>query len=172
MKDKKIIKEELKSINKMYNLYIGVGLVDWISKLSKKLLSAETILAFSSGKYSNKQCTVFVTTERILIISNSLISSEIEIPLSQISSISNKLTLSGMKIKITSSSSNVEISNLTFGDKIIESINNGKSILSSPISIQPISDNLDQIKKLKELLDIGAITQEEFENKKLELLNN
>lgn len=32
------------------------------------------------------------------------------------------------------------------------------------------TDNLDKIKKLKELLDMGAITQEEFEEKKKELL--
>ena len=31
-------------------------------------------------------------------------------------------------------------------------------------------DNLEQIKKLKELLDLGAITQEEFDAKKKELL--
>lgn len=33
------------------------------------------------------------------------------------------------------------------------------------------SDNLEQIKKLKELLDIGAISQDEFDSKKQELLN-
>ena len=32
-------------------------------------------------------------------------------------------------------------------------------------------DNLEQIKKLKELLDLGAITQEEFEQKKKQLLD-
>ena len=32
-------------------------------------------------------------------------------------------------------------------------------------------DNLEQIKKLKELLDMGAITQEEFEKKKKQLLD-
>ena len=32
-------------------------------------------------------------------------------------------------------------------------------------------DNLEQIKKLKELLDMGAITQEEFEQKKKQLLD-
>lgn len=31
-------------------------------------------------------------------------------------------------------------------------------------------DNFDKIKKLKELLDMGAITQEEFDEKKKELL--
>lgn len=34
-----------------------------------------------------------------------------------------------------------------------------------------LGSNLDEIKKLKELLDIKAITQEEFESKKKELLN-
>lgn len=34
----------------------------------------------------------------------------------------------------------------------------------------PTDGNLDEIKKLKELLDIGAITQEEFDTKKKELL--
>ncbi len=34
------------------------------------------------------------------------------------------------------------------------------------------SSNLDEIKKLKELLDMGAITQEEFDNKKKELLKS
>lgn len=33
------------------------------------------------------------------------------------------------------------------------------------------SSNLDEIKKLKDLLDIGAITNEEFEAKKAQLLN-
>ena len=33
------------------------------------------------------------------------------------------------------------------------------------------SSNLDEIKKLKDLLDIGAITNEEFETKKSQLLN-
>lgn len=33
------------------------------------------------------------------------------------------------------------------------------------------SSNLDEIKKLKDLLDIGAITKEEFEAKKTQLLN-
>ncbi len=33
------------------------------------------------------------------------------------------------------------------------------------------NSSLDEIKKLKELLDCGAITQEEFDSKKKELLN-
>jgi hypothetical protein len=36
---------------------------------------------------------------------------------------------------------------------------------------EEISDPYDEIKKVKELLDMGVITQEEFENKKHQLLN-
>ena len=41
---------------------------------------------------------------------------------------------------------------------------------STSASQAPESDPMDQIKKLKELLDLGAITQEEFDAKKKELL--
>ena len=40
----------------------------------------------------------------------------------------------------------------------------------TPDSIQK-SDPIEEIKKFKDLLDIGVITQEEFDKKKKELLN-
>ena len=42
--------------------------------------------------------------------------------------------------------------------------------LNKPQIIQNNSSNLDEVKKLKELLDMNAITQEEFDKKKKELL--
>ena len=39
------------------------------------------------------------------------------------------------------------------------------------VKVTTVSSPLDEIKKLKELLDIGAITQEEYDNKKKELLD-
>lgn len=52
-----------------------------------------------------------------------------------------------------------EITNDILEKKLKQSISNDKS-----------TDNLKQIKELKELLDMGAITQEEFDEKKKELL--
>lgn len=43
-------------------------------------------------------------------------------------------------------------------------------IHSRSVSSTPAASGLDEIRKLKELLDIGAITQEEFEAKKSQLL--
>ena len=43
---------------------------------------------------------------------------------------------------------------------------------SSQQSNNTEDSGLDKIKKLKELLDVGALTEEEFENKKQEILKN
>ena len=60
-----------------------------------------------------------------------------------------------------------ENKNAEFIKKYIEEYN---LRLNQPQQIKNESSNLDEIKKLKELLDIGAITQEEFDTKKKELL--
>ena len=43
---------------------------------------------------------------------------------------------------------------------------------SKPELVKDTADSLKGIKALKELLDMGAITQEEFETKKRQLLGN
>lgn len=61
------------------------------------------------------------------------------------------------------------------GNTVSQGIKNASAGLSNLFSKKnrpiPEEDNLDKIKKLKELLDMGAITQEEFDEKKKELLN-
>ena len=59
-------------------------------------------------------------------------------------------------------------------DSVTKSIKNVSTGISNLFSKQETKkekdDSLEQIKKLKELLDLGAITQEEFDAKKKELL--
>lgn len=50
--------------------------------------------------------------------------------------------------------------------------NRQQNITSSQLINNSPSDNIDKIKKLKELLDLGVLTNEEFETKKKELLSN
>lgn len=56
-------------------------------------------------------------------------------------------------------------------DEIKSYIENYNSSQNSTTIVQNIKSPIEQIKDLKELLDIGAITQEEFDRKKKELLN-
>lgn len=60
------------------------------------------------------------------------------------------------------------------GNAVSKGIKNAGAGLSNLFSKKDKAseeDNIERIKKLKELLDIGAITQEEFDAKKKELLN-
>lgn len=54
--------------------------------------------------------------------------------------------------------------------KYIENFNS-QSQLTTPISITQQSDKYDKLKKIKELLDNGTLTQEEFEKEKQKILN-
>ncbi len=90
----------------------------------------------------------------------------------------NKLSLVADKNfrKAVESDPNVLLTKYTSNKKFIKECQNFVDLLNSKIGIksspvlQPVSDNLDQIKKLKDLLDCGAITQPEFDEKKKQLL--
>ena len=76
--------------------------------------------------------------------------------------------IGGIGKKMTKSAgSNKIMSALEVAKNIIDT----KMTADTPKETTHSNDNLEKIKKLKELLDIGAITQEEFEEKKKELLN-
>ena len=68
--------------------------------------------------------------------------------------------------------SKIDVSKIS--DSVTKGIKNVGAGISNLFSKQESrkdkDDNLEQIKKLKELLDLGAITQEEFDAKKKELL--
>lgn len=74
---------------------------------------------------------------------------------------------------ITEKDTKIDLSEI--GNTVSQGIKNASAGLSNLFSKKnrtiPEEDNLDKIKKLKELLDMGAITQEEFDEKKKELLN-
>lgn len=59
----------------------------------------------------------------------------------------------------------------SFPEKALKSLTTEPAVEQSTPQSSPATDPLDEIKKLKGLLDIGAITQEEFDAKKKELLN-
>ncbi|EFB62842.1 hypothetical protein HMPREF9209_0311 [Lactobacillus gasseri 224-1] len=61
----------------------------------------------------------------------------------------------------------------SFPQKALNNSNDQSFDESSPSDNQssPAADPLDEIKKLKGLLDMGAITPEEFDAKKKQLLN-
>lgn len=55
--------------------------------------------------------------------------------------------------------------------KFMDSLSVGLSKKAKIVKNAAATNNLDEIKKLKELFDMGAINEQEFEDKKKELLN-
>lgn len=66
-----------------------------------------------------------------------------------------------------------ETENVEDGANIVDKVSDGIKNVGNSISnlFNGREDNFEKIKKLKELLDMGAITQEEFDAKKTELLD-
>lgn len=57
---------------------------------------------------------------------------------------------------------------------VVDGAEGGKEVQSSEQASEPAAKKVDvvQLKQLKELLDMGAITQEEYDSKKKDILNN
>ena len=122
----------------------------------------------------------FITHGYELIITNNKITGKVhlikkvDLPIDSISAIAIINFLKG--IEISTSSGKIYFIFIKNVEEIYKIINNlllerqSKNIDSSIKNINN-SDGTEQIKKYKELLDTGIITQEEFDKKKKELLN-
>jgi hypothetical protein len=156
-----------------------------IKRAEEQLRSDETVLYLSptnaivyTGK--NKKSlvgTIVITNQRVFLYSKVLFSVTIEsfnmTDLNSIESTSNGLSGSKLKLHTNTKTMEVLISyKSSIATKIIQlldtTMNEAKNKNQS--SIAP-TDNIDQIKKLAELKDLGIISQEEFEKKKQDLLN-
>lgn len=97
---------------------------------------------------------------------------KIDLPIDAISGIIEVKWLNGVKILTTSkkivfiSMKNATEVSKAISDFIATNVNEEKVIADSNNNT-----NADELKKFKELLDVGAITQEEFDAKKKQLLN-
>ena len=99
---------------------------------------------------------------------------QVDIPLDQISSVSITGLFKG--VSVYSDSGKVSFGNIKNYKEMHNVISNlliarqGKNVCFDIPSLSATS-NADEIKKYKELLDIGAITKEEFDAKKMQLLD-
>ncbi len=155
-----------------------------IKRAEEQLRSDETVLYLSptnavvyTGK--NKKSLVgiiVITNRRVFLYSKVLFSVTIEsfnmTDLNSIESTSNGLSGSKLKLHTNTKTMEVLISyKSSIATKIMQlldkTMNDAKNKNQS--SVTP-TDNIDQIKKLAELKELGIISQEEFEKKKQDLL--
>lgn len=127
----------------------------------------------SLGQDTVKRGMMFATENRIVFFAKRMSGYDSEsFKFSNISSIESGKKFLGSTITFFASGNKVTLSNigephyLDFVEYVNDNI--GKNDKSSE---KKSDDSLEQIKKLKELLDIEAISQEEYDKKKSQLLN-
>jgi len=113
-----------------------------------------------------------VTNKRIF--GKIILGKRVDLPVDSISAISTIAIFRG--VSVSTSSGKISFLMLKNAADIYTVMNNllierqqAKSV-AAPISAAPATDSADLLKKYKELLDSGAITKEEFETKKKQLL--
>ena len=115
-----------------------------------------------------KNCAITVTDKRVY--GKSLFGKRVDLPIDSVSAIGTSIFKG---IDIGTSSGKIKFKLITNNDEIhsvmsTQIINRQANKNSNPINLNTC--NADELKKFKELLDSGVITQEEFDAKKKQLL--
>lgn len=149
-----------------------------ILKLPELIQQDETIKYATSGFYDTNTSSVLivVTNKRILLENKKLLfgSQNTEIPLEMVNDISYNSGMLMAKVSITSGTKDHKISQVSKKTvtQLVDTIRHETELAKHPKekqSSQAPSD-IEQLKGLKDLLDSGILTQEEFETKKKQIL--
>ena len=177
----------MKTAEQMYNYCMdndyGVAIhkkwgIKHFKILEKALMKDEEVFICFMG-YDRKNSQRFaytVTSKRIIMGKKKMIGQIFQsIDIDKLNDVSLKTTMMSGIITIDTVKEKLDIS---FEKSVAINVNNSiHEILFSlkeqkkPSSNSPIINSADEIIKYKNLLDMGAITQEEYDKKKKELLN-
>ena len=120
-----------------------------------------------------QSCELTVTDKRIY--GKTLWGKRVDLPVDSVSATASAKTFKG--ITVSTSSGKISFLAIKNANAIYKEINKllinrqKEKVVATPVVASAyVLDKADQLKKYKELLDMGAITQEEFDAKKKELL--
>lgn len=120
-------------------------------------------------------CEIFITNKRVY--GKTLFGKRVDIPVDSVSSVGTIPLLNG--ISICSSSGAIKFLYITNSAEIHSEVskliiarqdNKSSTSVQAPAKIEMAQSNADELKKFKELYDNGVITEEEFAEKKKQLL--
>ena len=173
----------MKTLGEIQTMLKECGAIDfWGTKKEVKELpniihDDEIITYATSGTLNGNTWLIVSTNKRVIFLDKGMIFglNQVEIPLSKINSIAHKKGLILGDIEIWDGASKMKITNVSKNTLVpfVNAVNKAREELNKPqtqvIQQQHIS-SADEILKFKALLDQGIITQEEFNQKKKELL--
>lgn len=168
MKSLKDIKEML---SKSGSLILGTK--KEVKELTNIINDDEIITYATSGVYDGHTWLVVSTNKRIIFLDKGMLFgvNQIEIPLSKVNAVKYKKGLFVGEIEIWDGASMFRVKSVLKKTLIpfINAVNNSIEEMKKTQNYPKLSV-ADEIMKFKRLLDEGAITQEEFDKKKKELL--
>ena len=149
-----------------------------INKLASHINNNEEIIYVFSG-VTTVPSVVTITNERLLVAEDGPFNTHgiTEIPLTKINSVSFSKGILLSTLKVVNAYGEIQIKNIQNKniDDVMKQIKLAMSLQSNSTGTTEtkVNDfsNFDEIKKFKELLDSGIITEDEFNIKKKELLN-
>ena len=139
------------------------------------ILLGVAIVFFGLAAYCHfllSRCEITVTDKRVY--GKAAFGKRVDLPLDMISAVG----ISAFKgISVATASGRLTFYLCQNRDTVFDTISQmlmerqqGKHIMHQPVVEKPVGSNADELKKYKELLDSGVITQEEFDAKKKQLL--
>lgn len=153
-----------------------------VKELPNIIRDDETIMYATSGFMDNNTWLITCTDKRILFLDKGMIYGlkQVEIPIEKINSVSHKKGLMFGAITIHHGSDHMEVKQINKDtlSPLVDTINNEIEKLKSnsggtTLETKEVSYSVaDEIIKFKNLLDEDVITEEEFQNKKKELLES
>lgn len=168
------LKAKLKEINSNISL---IGMNPTLKALPNILKDNETIEYATTGSIGNTVVLLLATNNGFYALQRDPLGmggKTISIPLNKINDIVNKSGMAFSKFMITNGSNTYKIHQLATNDadKLTKTLQAQMSKGTNENHSHPAHiDSADEIIKYKNLLDSGAITRDEFEAKKKQLLN-
>ncbi|MCT0497945.1 hypothetical protein EFL48_03005 [Lactococcus cremoris] len=145
-----------------------------VKQLPQVMRENEIISFATSGFIDGDTVLIVITNFRLFFLNNGMIFGKkfTEFPLDKITDLTYSQKLLLANVSFSSGFSRVEVKNIIKKDAPILVDKIKSSILKNKSVTADINDTsiADELKKFKELLDLGAITQEEFEIQKAKLL--
>jgi hypothetical protein len=156
----------------------------WFTKKERNYLHevmspGETIQAMTSGYLDGNTWLVTVTDKRVLFIDKGLIYglNQMELPLSQIRSISHKTGIIFGKIEVSTGGGTKIIDNIEKSDVkkiaqiISDLINKPKEINTAQAQVKSNDDVVSRLERLAALKNQGILTEDEFREQKARILS-
>lgn len=123
--------------------------------------------------FGTARCSMTITDKRVF--GKAAFGKRVDLPMDSVSAVATS-ALKGLAVATSSGRisffdiANQEEMHKILSDLLIERQDKQKNVVSAPMSHAESSSSADELKKYKDLLDSGVISQEEFDEKKKQLL--